>query len=116
MERAVIYLMTHNNLPKTETEILNNRPKYECLIIMADRDRHDIYNLVDDRIHEFINRNNWINEVKQLVNKYGVEVINSQAFKAIGYREIYNHLVNQENLVISKLQTKTHHLVKHQLT
>lgn len=116
LRRAVIYLMTHNNQPKNETEILNNKPKYKCLIIMAYRDRHEIYNFVNDRIFEFVNKNNWINEVKQLVNNYGIDVINSQAFKAIGYKEIYNHIVNQENLAISQIQTKTRHLVKHQLT
>lgn len=116
LKRAVIYLKMHNNQPKAETEILNNNPNYNCLIIMAQRDRHDIYNFVDERVLEFINKNNWINEVKQLISKYGNEVVNSQAFKAIGYKEIYNHIVNNESLVVSKLQTKTRHLVKHQLT
>lgn len=116
MVRAVAYLMTHDNKPKYETEILNNNPKYKCLIIMTDNERHNIYNLVNDRILEFINKNNWINEVKQLVNKYGNEIINSQAFKAIGYKEIYDYVLNKGNLNISKIQAKTRHLVKHQTT
>lgn len=114
--RAVVYLKMHNNQPKAETEILNNSPSYKCLIIMAQRDRHDIYNFVDERVLEFIDKNNWINEVKQLIDNYGNGVVDSQAFKAIGYKEIYNHIVHNDSLVISKLQAKTRHLVKHQLT
>lgn len=116
IKRAVIYLMSHNNKPKAKTEALNNDPKYKCLIIMAHRDRYEIYNFVNERIIEFINKNNWIDELKQLINKYGKEIINSQALKAIGYTEIYNHIINNEELDISKIQTKTRHLVKHQLT
>lgn len=116
MKRAVAYLKANNNQPKQELEQQNNKPKYTTLVIMTDKSREELYNDINLRFDSFFKNNAWIHEVKELINQYGENIINSQAFKAIGYREIAQHLINKCSLDLEKIKTKTRHLAKHQLT
>lgn len=116
MKRAVAYLKTNNNQPKYKLEQQNNKPKYNTLVIMTDKAREELYNDINHRFDSFFKNNAWIHEVKELINQYGENIINSQAFKAIGYREIAQHLINKCSLDLEKIKTKTRHLAKHQLT
>lgn len=116
MKRAVAYLKANNNQPKYKLEQQNNKPKYNTLVIMTDKAREELYNDINHRFDSFFKNNAWIHEVKELINQYGENIINSQAFKAIGYREIAQHLINKCSLDLEKIKTKTRHLAKHQLT
>lgn len=116
MKRAVAYLKANNNQPKYKLEQQNNKPKYTTLVIMTDKAREELYNDINHRFDSFFKNNAWIHEVKELINQYGENIINSQAFKAIGYREIAQHLINKCSLDLEKIKTKTRHLAKHQLT
>ena len=116
MKRAVAYLKANNNQPKYKLEQQNNKPKYNTLVIMTDKAREELYNDINHRFDSFFKNNVWIHEVKELINQYGENIINSQAFKAIGYREIAQHLINKCSLDLEKIKTKTRHLAKHQLT
>lgn len=116
MKRAVAYLKANNNQPKQELEQQNNKPKYNTLVIMTDKAREELYNDINQRFDSFFKNNAWIDEVKELINQYGENIMNSQAFKAIGYREIAQHLINKCSLDLEKIKTKTRHLAKHQLT
>ncbi len=116
MKRAVAYLKANNNQPKHKLEQQNNKPKYNTLVIMTNKAREELYNDINHRFDSFFKNNAWIHEVKELINQYGENIINSQAFKAIGYREIAQHLINKCSLDLEKIKTKTRHLAKHQLT
>lgn len=116
MKRAVAYLKANNNQPKYKLEQQNNKPKYNILVIMTNKARKELYNDINHRFDSFFKNNAWIHEVKELINQYGENIINSQAFKAIGYREIAQHLINKCSLDLEKIKTKTRHLAKHQLT
>ncbi len=116
MKRAVAYLKANNNQPKYKLEQQNNKPKYNTLVIMTNKAREELYNDINHRFDSFFKNNAWIHEVKELINQYGENIINSQAFKAIGYREIAQHLINKCSLDLEKIKTKTRHLAKHQLT
>lgn len=116
MKRAIAYLKANNNQPKYKLEQQNNKPKYNTLVIMTDKAREELYNDINHRFDSFFKNNAWIHEVKELINQYGENIINSQAFKAIGYREIAQHLINKCSLDLEKIKTKTRHLAKHQLT
>ncbi len=116
MKRAVAYLKANNNQPKYKLEQQNNKPKYNILVIMTNKAREELYNDINHRFDSFFKNNAWIHEVKELINQYGENIINSQAFKAIGYREIAQHLINKCSLDLEKIKTKTRHLAKHQLT
>lgn len=116
MKRAVAYLKANNNQPKQELEQQNNKPKYTTLVIMTDKSREELYNDINLRFDSFFKNNAWIDEVQELINQYGENIINSQAFKAIGYREIAQHLIDKCSLDLEKIKTKTRHLAKHQLT
>lgn len=114
--RAVAYLKANNNQPKSILEKLNNQSKYEVLVIMTTKDREELYQVINERFDIMIADGQWVNEVKQLIDKYGLEVNNFQGFKAIGYLQIYNHLVKNEELNLNLIKQKTRHLAKHQLT
>lgn len=116
MKRAIAYLKANNNQPKYKLEQQNNKPKYNILVIMTNKAREELYNDINHRFDSFFKNNAWIHEVKELINQYGENIINSQAFKAIGYREIAQHLINKCSLDLEKIKTKTRHLAKHQLT
>lgn len=116
IKRAVAYLKANNNQPKYKLEQQNNKPKYNTLVIMTNKAREELYNDINYRFDSFFKNNAWIHEVKELINQYGENIINSQAFKAIGYREIAQHLINKCSLDLEKIKTKTRHLAKHQLT
>lgn len=116
IKRAVAYLKANNNQPKYKLEQQNNKPKYNTLVIMTNKAREELYNDINHRFDSFFKNNAWIHEVKELINQYGENIINSQAFKAIGYREIAQHLINKCSLDLEKIKTKTRHLAKHQLT
>lgn len=116
MKRAVAYLKANSNQPKYKLEQQNNKPKYNTLVIMTNKAREELYNDINHRFDSFFKNNAWIHEVKELINQYGENIINSQAFKAIGYREIAQHLINKCSLDLEKIKTKTRHLAKHQLT
>lgn len=116
MKRAVAYLKANNNQPKQELEQQNNKPQYNTLVIMTYKSREALYNDINNRFDSFFKNNAWIGEVKELINQYGENIIHSQAFKAIGYREIAQHLIDKCSLDLEKIKTKTRHLAKHQLT
>lgn len=112
--RCVAILKMNNNQPKTITDIENNHQKYDSLVIMVNKDREILYEDINKRFDKFVD-DGWIIEVKQLLNEYP-DIINSNAFKAIGYSEIANSLVNNCEIDLETIKKKTRHLAKRQLT
>ena len=115
LHRCVVILKANDNKPKSETDLLKNKPIYDCLIIMVNKDKAILYDKINKRFDEMFSNNKWINEVQQLIND-NPEIINSLAFKAIGYTEIANSLINKTPIDTEKLKQKTRQLAKRQLT
>lgn len=112
--RCVAILKMNNNIPKTITDVTNNKPKYDSLVIMVNKSREILYNDINNRFDKFVDQG-WINEVKYLIEKYP-DIINTNAFKAIGYQEIANSLINNIEIDLEAIKQKTRHLAKRQLT
>ena len=115
LQRTVALLKTNHNQKKSDFEIANNVAKYQTLVIMTNKEKQKIYDEVDQRTLLFL-KNNWAKEVLDLFNKYGNQLKDFQAMKAIGYSEILNSIIENREINIAKIQQKTRHLVKHQLT
>lgn len=115
LKRSVALLKVNNNQRKEILEKENNCAKYKSLIIMTSKDRKIIYEEINKRAISFV-QNGWKNEVINLITKYSNELKDFQAMKAIGYNEIYDSIIENRPIDIQKIQQKTRHLVKHQLT
>ena len=57
----------------------------------------------------------WKNEVIQLLNK-DPKVYQLNAFKAIGYSDIYQAIINNKDINIDEIAKKTRHYAKRQIT
>ena len=112
--RCVAILKMNNNLPKSETDYINNKPKYNSLVIMVNKDRETLYNDINNRFDQFVDQG-WIDEVNKLILQYP-DIVYSNAFKAIGYSEIANSILNMDKIDLDSIKKKTRHLAKRQLT
>ncbi|MDE6289296.1 MAG: tRNA (adenosine(37)-N6)-dimethylallyltransferase MiaA [Ureaplasma sp.] len=107
-------LMKQENTTMTELT-LRNKPLFNTLIIMAYKDREIIYEQINNRTEQML-ENNWKQEVIDLINQYGKDIVNSQCFKAIGYKEIYDSVYLNKELDIELIKQKTRRLAKAQMT
>ncbi|GAA5414302.1 tRNA (adenosine(37)-N6)-dimethylallyltransferase MiaA [Ureaplasma ceti] len=113
--RCVALLKANNNIPKSVTDLQNNKPVYKPLIIMVTKDRQVLYDKINARFDRFFSENNWMEEIQQLIEK-DPAIIESLCFKAIGYQEIANSILNHTPVDTEKLKQKTRQLAKRQLT
>lgn len=112
--RCVAILKMNNNQPKILTDVANNKPQYESLVIMVNKDREILYKDINQRFDKFVDQG-WIEEVRHLITTYP-DILDSNAFKAIGYSEIANSLINGTEIDLETIKKKTRHLAKRQLT
>ena len=92
---------------------LKNNTKYITLGIKIDRQK--LYNMINDRVDIMISKG-LIEEVKNLI-KMGYNQ-NDPGMKAIGYKEIFNHLYNHVSLekTIDEIKKNSRHYAKRQIT
>ena len=90
-------------------------PRYPAVLVMPDRDRAELYARIEARVERMF-RNGLVEEVKSLLAS-GVSP-GSHALKAIGYREVVDHLEGRTELgeAIRRTMTATRHLAKRQIT
>lgn len=117
LQRCAAYLLANNNQPKSILEKQNNKIEFDPLIIMVYNDRNFLYEKINKRFEDFLANNNWIEEIKLLVNKYSFAKLKQlQGMKAIGYLDILNAIENNLPINIELIKQKTRRLAKHQLT
>jgi len=75
-------------------KIYHREPKYSYNINIVDIDRDLLYDSINKRV-ETMWRSGWIDEVRALLDK-GYD-IDTQAFRAIGYRYIINYIIDNSN-------------------
>lgn len=112
--RAIeVYSYSHNDHAIRATK----KPLYDFLIIKCEyKDRITLYESINNKVDEMI-KNGWVNEIKSLIHQYhDFDLYHSNAFKALGYREIYDHILNRSDLNLDFIKQKIRRYAKRQLT
>ncbi len=89
-------------------------PRYHYVKLGLDRDRSYLYERINQRVEQMIERG-WIDEARALLERWGPKV---PPFQLIGYRAIANHLQGElpESELIPTIQQATRNYAKRQLT
>ena len=101
-------------LSRNQTTNNKNIKKYDHLIIGLTTDRENLYNIINNRVDQMIEKG-LIKEVEELYKKYGnVNSLN----KAIGYKELIPYLENKKSLseAILEIKKNSRHYAKRQYT
>lgn len=92
------------------------KPKFEYQIIVLDLPRDVLYNRINHRVDKMVQMG-LFEEVQNLINK-GANLTHS-SFKSIGYKEVYEYLVNKtltKEQAIDKIKQNSRKYAKRQLT
>lgn len=106
-----IYAHSYTSIPPMNKR---NKEMYEPLIIFCNDDRKLIYDKINKRVDEMMEKG-WIDEVSSLLVQYK-DINNLNALKAIGYQDIYHALINNTKVDIDKIKQRTRQYAKRQLT
>lgn len=93
---------------------LNNGYYYDCYIINTVLERKELYDKINQRVDKMI-ANNWKKEVFELIEK-DENIINLQAFKAIGYKQVYDSIRYNNNIDNGEIKMLTRRFAKRQIT
>lgn len=100
---------------KTKKELNQNVDFiYDVFFINIVADREKLIKKIDNRVDEMI-KNNWKDEVIDLYKK-DHNVINLQAFKAIGYSDILLSYLNNQEINVENIKKLTRQYAKRQVT
>ncbi len=102
---------------KKKSELLDeqeHKPLYPCLFYGVEKERQDLYRLVEERVDEMFDAG-LLEETEALVKRYGRT---PHAFKAIGVKELFPYFDGEITLGEAKAQIKknTRHYIKRQMT
>lgn len=104
-----------NNQKKSLLDI-NNKPKeFETFLVWKKLSREHLYNKLDKRTEQMFEKQNWVNEVKELLNK-DKNILEMNSFKAIGYIDVANSILNNTDLDIETIKRKVRNYAKRQET
>ena len=105
IERAMEVCLLSGQPMSTFLEKQANLNEQECLfpakVIHVERDNDELKGRIDLRAQIML-QTGWLEEVKGLYEKYGSSILESQAFKAIGYPEVFQTL-KDHNFEIQKI-------------
>jgi len=115
-KRVIRALQIIDETGKTKTSKDTQRQQYyyDCLVIYMDVERPILYETINKRVHEMISEG-WYDEVKNLIDK-DKNVLNLNAFKALGYKEVADAVVHNENINEELIAQKTRRYAKRQVT
>lgn len=103
-----------NNEKKSILDKKNKEPLYDFYFIRIVIDRKDLYEKINNRFHRMY-ENGWRQEIINLINNNN-QIINTNAFKALGYREIYDAIINNYEPDLELIKKKTRNYAKRQET
>ena len=94
-----------------------NKRLYDYLLIECNySSRQALYDSINAKVKEMFD-DGWVNEVKKIAKKYkNIDLMNNNAFKALGYRDILLALESKDKVNISLIQQKIRHFAKRQIT
>lgn len=102
---------------KTKTSIINEQEHklvYDAKFFVRDMDRELLYSLINQRVDKMI-ETGLLNEVKEIVSKYGPEC---KSLQAIGYKELIPVIEGEISLEegIDKIKQNSRNYAKRQVT
>lgn len=112
--KQALRIIFSSKMKKSEKDLLNNQCNFEYILISTKLDREKIYQKINSRVYQMIDMN-WKQEVIDLL-KNNNNFDNNNALKAIGYKEVYESIINNTDIDIAKIQQKTRNYAKRQLT
>lgn len=104
VRRVIRALEIHHVTGESPSDLRRNKPPdYTLLCLGLRRERDELYRRIDDRIEAMI-ASGWVEEVAQLLEA-GVQ-LDSPALSAIGYRQIAEHLLGDDDLDTALAETR----------
>lgn len=114
LEQALRIIESNNNQKKSEMDKNNFDQKYKYILISTKIPRESLYQKINSRVLEMINLG-WKQEVKSLLEK-DQNIMELNSLKAIGYKEVYDSIINDKDIDIESIQKKTRNYAKRQIT
>lgn len=114
LEQALRIIESNNNQKKSEMDKNNFDQKYKYILISTKIPRQSLYQKINSRVLEMINLG-WKQEVKSLLEK-DQNIMELNSLKAIGYKEVYDSIINDKDIDIESIQKKTRNYAKRQIT
>lgn len=114
LEQALRIIESNNNQKKSEMDKNNFDQKYKYILISTKIPREFLYQKINSRVLEMINLG-WKQEVKSLLEK-DQNIMELNSLKAIGYKEVYDSIINDKDIDIESIQKKTRNYAKRQIT
>lgn len=114
LEQALRIIESNNNQKKSEMDKNNFDQKYKYILISTKIPRESLYQKINSRVLEMINLG-WKQEVKCLLEK-DQNIMELNSLKAIGYKEVYDSIINDKDIDIESIQKKTRNYAKRQIT
>lgn len=111
--RAAQIIYTTNK-PKSEIDNQKDQYIYDTFIIETCTERDKLYERINNRVDQMIS-NSWVQEVNNLYIQ-NPNIINLQALKAIGYKQILDSIINNNIINIDLIKQTTRQLAKKQMT
>jgi len=92
-----------------------NPKLYDCFIIYSKpTSKEEMYDKINNNVDKMI-KNGWKEEIENLYKK-DKNVGNLNAFKAIGYQEILNSIINGSDINVDLIKQRTRQYAKRQIT
>lgn len=113
VQRA-IQIIQESGITKTSKDVQRNKYYYDCLVIYMDVDRPKLYQTINNRVDEMI-KEGWKKEVASLIKK-DKNIYKLNAFKAIGYPQVYAAIVNNQPIDVELIKRNTRRYAKRQVT
>ncbi len=113
VQRA-IQIIKESGMTKTSKDVQRRKYYYDCLVIYMYVDRSKLYSTINKRVKEMIDEG-WEKEVKALIKK-DKNVYKLNAFKALGYPQIYDAIVNKHPIDVELIARNTRRYAKRQVT
>ena len=109
-----LQIIEETGQPKSTKDNQKSKYYYDCLVIYMDVERSKLYETINNRVLEMVELG-WRKEVEDLLSK-DKDLMNLQALKALGYKEVYEAIINNKPIDTNMIAQKTRHYAKRQVT
>lgn len=110
-----IKIIYSNNEKKSILDTKNNPALFDVFMIWKKIPRDNLYKILDDRTQKMYQEIGWLKEVENLINQ-DKNVINLNSFKAIGYPEMSQAIINKNEPDLNLIKRKVRNYAKRQET
>ncbi|MBD5446011.1 MAG: tRNA (adenosine(37)-N6)-dimethylallyltransferase MiaA [Mycoplasma sp.] len=110
-----IKIIYSNNEKKSILDTKNNPALFDIFMIWKKIPRDNLYKILDDRTQKMYQEIGWLKEVENLINQ-DKNVINLNSFKAIGYPEMSQAIIDKNEPDLNLIKRKVRNYAKRQET